>query len=119
MFKALKINFLILFTISIISCNEAKKTLSHSVAEIKHKNAREIEEMGNFYVNGKVNGKINLGFIKAFTFVDVNNDDEAIYIISNHKTLPSYYQETTIKLRIYQELSINNAEFLVYEEIRD
>ena len=67
----------------------------------------------------KVNGKINLGFIKAFKFVDLKNDEHAIYIISHHKALPSNNSELTINLKLYQEIALNDSDFIIFEEVRD
>ena len=100
----------------LFSCNGGEKLLSYSVADIASKDAREIEELGSFYVTGMVNGKINLGFIKAFKLVDTKDENQAIYVISNYKSLPSNQQESNLKVKLYHEISLNEAEFLIFEE---
>lgn len=101
----------------LLSCNEGRKILSYSVADIATKDAREVEELGSFDVTGKVDDKINVGFIKAFIFRDIQQSDKAIYIISNHKALPTNGKESVLKLRLYKEISLFEGEFLIFEEI--
>lgn len=101
----------------LLSCNEGRKILSYSVADIASKDAREVEELGSFDVTGTVDGKINVGFIKAFVFRDSQQSDKAIYIISNHKALPTNGNECVLKLRLYKEISLFEGEFLIFEEI--
>lgn len=107
---AISINFL-------LSCNEGRKILSYSVADIAIKDAREIEEMGSFDVRGIVDSKINVGLIKAFVFRDSQQSDKTIYIISSHKSLPNKSRETVLKLRLYKEISLFDGEFLIFEEL--
>ena len=102
-----------------ISCREGKKLIIYSVSEIASKEIRAIEEMGTFYVNGIVNGKINMGFIKVFIFIDKKNANQSIYIISDHTSLPSNKQESTVKVKLYKEIAFNEVEFLIFEEVTD
>ncbi len=103
--------------IFLLSCNEGRKILSYSVADITTMKAREIEELGSFDVTGKVDGKINVGFIKAFIFRDSHQPDKAIYIISNHKSLPTTGKECVLKVVLYKEISFFEGEFLIFEEL--
>jgi hypothetical protein len=100
----------------LLSCNEGRKILSYSVADITTMDTREIEEMGSFYVRGKVDGKINVGFIKALILRDNHQSHKVIYIISNHKSLPTTGKECVLKVDLYKEISIFEGEFLLFEE---
>lgn len=117
MFSNIKFAWLFFVALSVVACNETNKILSHSVAEIINKNAREIEEMGNFKVYGIVDGKVNLGFIKAFKLCDSSNSQNCIYVISNHTALPTSKSETVIEVKLYKEIAIFEGEFLIFEEV--
>lgn len=119
MFSNLKFAWLFFVSFSVVACNETNKILSHSVAEITNKNAREIEEMGNFKVYGIVDGKVNLGFIKAFKLCDSRNSQNCIYVISYHTALPTSNSETVLKVRLYKEIAIVESEFLIFEEVKN
>jgi hypothetical protein len=116
MFSYVKLPFLSLLVFLFFSCADTKKMLSYSVADIYSKNAREIEEMGNFNVHGTVEGKVNLGFIKAFKLCDSDNSQKCMYVISNHVTLPSPGTESVFKVRLYKEIAIIESEFIIFEE---
>lgn len=117
MFSNLKIPLIIVLSLLLVACNETKKIMSYSVAEITNKNAREIEELGNFNVYGVVGGKVNLGFIKAFKLCDSHSGQNCIFIISNHTALPTVNSETFVKVKLYKEIAIFDGEFLIFEEV--
>ena len=116
MFSYVKLPFLSMLVFIFFSCTETKKMLSYSVADISSKNAREIEEMGNFNIHGMVDSKVNLGFIKAFKICDAQDSQKCIYVISNHVALPSTGNETVLKVRLYKEVAIFEGEFFIFEE---
>lgn len=117
MFSNLNLYLLSVLALSVVSCKETRKILSHSVAEVSNKNAREIEEMGNFNVYGVVDGKVNLGFVKAFKLCDSHGGQNCIFIISNHTALPTVNSETSLKVKLYKEIALFEGEFLIFEEV--
>jgi hypothetical protein len=119
MLSYLKYALLLIYIVFNFSCKEGKKLFSYSVADIASKSAREIEEMGSFNVNGIVDGKVNLGFIKAYKFCSQNDNANCIYILSNHKSLPSGNRESIIKIKLYKEIAFSEAELLIFEEVKD
>lgn len=70
-----------------------------------------------FYIKGKVDGKINIGFMKAFVFRDSQQSDRLIYIISNHKSLPITGKDRVLKIKLYTEISLFEDGFLIFEEL--
>jgi len=119
MFSYVKLPFHSMLVFLFFSCTETKKMLSYSVADISSKNAREIEEMGNFNIHGMVDSKVNLGFIKAYKICDTWDSQKCIYVISNHVALPSTGTETELKVRLYKEIAILVSEFIIFEEVKE
>ena len=113
-----KFYLLLIVTTLILGCDGLLQ-MNYDVSEITALDSRKLESIENFKVTGKMGNSVNLGFVNAFSFIDVNNSDELIYVSTSYKSLPANKDESlTLNLKFAREISFLSSKFLLFEEVK-
>lgn len=80
--------------------------------------SREVEDLGEFYIEGTVTGAVNLGFTNTTVIVDERNHASRVYVTSDRRSLPAGKGEKVrLKVRLVREFKVGSLRGLLMKEV--
>lgn len=89
-----------------------------TVLNIVEMSSREVEDLGEFYIEGTVTGAVNLGFTNTTVIVDERNHASRVYVTSDRRSLPAGKGEKVrLKVRLVREFKVGSLRGLLMKEV--
>ena len=91
---------------------------TYSVVKVTQMSSRDIEEMGVFYIEGKLSGSMNVGFTNCFKLRDLEYEKYSVLVTTERNTIPgSNGDAIKLKVKLHKEFGIGSAREILLKEV--